>query len=115
LGIQINSSVFKSRETWREYAFGQLLLAERLAHEIGLPEGVFHSWPDPDLASKNGFISMKRMMHLRDQGPEKFDKKAAQAEWEAIYGPWIRYWHNPEERISAWPGMVRHTSTELAA
>jgi len=58
---------------------------------------------------------MKRMVHLRNQGSEKFDKKAAEAEWEAIYGPWIRYWHNPEERISAWPGMVRHTSTELAA
>jgi len=115
LGIQINSGVFTSRDTWREYAFGQLLLAERLAHEIGLPEGVFHSWPDPDLASKNGFISMQKMVHFRNQGSEKFDKKAAEAEWEAIYGPWIRYWHNPEERISAWPGMVRHTSTELAA
>jgi DNA repair photolyase len=104
LGIQINSGVFKSREAWREYAFGQLLLAERIAREIGLPEGVFHSWPDPDLASKNGFISMKRMVHLRDHGPEKFDKRTAEAEWDASYGPWIKYWHNPEERISSWPG-----------
>ena len=105
VGIQINSGVFTSREEWREYAFGQLLLAERIAREIGLPEGVFHSWPDPDLASKNGFISMKRMMHLRDQGPEKFDKKTAETEWDASYGPWIKYWHNPEERISSWPGI----------
>lgn len=105
LGIQINSGVFKSREEWREYAFGQLLLAERIAREVGLPEGVFHSWPDPDLASKSGFISMKRMMHLRDQGPDEFDERTAEAEWDASYGPWIAYWHNPEERISSWPGI----------
>lgn len=105
VGIQINSGVFTSREEWREYAFGQLLLAERIAREIGLPEGVFHSWPDPDLASKNGFVSMRRMVHLRDQGPEKFAKKTAEAEWDASYGPWIKYWHNAEERISSWPGI----------
>lgn len=105
VGIQINSGVFTSREEWREYAFGQLLLAERIAREIGLPEGVFHSWPDPDLASKNGFVSMRRMVHLRDQGPEKFAKKTAEAEWDASYGPWLKYWHNAEERISSWPGI----------
>ena len=48
---------------------------------------------------------MKRMVHLRDQGPEKFAKKTAEAEWDASYGPWIKYWHNPEERISSWPGI----------
>lgn len=106
LGRSIRSDVFRSRERWREYAFSQFALVDRICDELGVPEGVLHQWPDEDLASKNGFLKMKKAIAERELGPDSFTKDAqanADEEWELVYEPWINYWHNPEERISAWP------------
>jgi len=106
LGRSIRSDVFRSRERWREYAFSQFALVDRICDELGVPEGVLHQWPDEDLASKNGFLKMKKAIAEREFGPDSFTKDAqanADEEWELVYEPWINYWHNPEERISAWP------------
>ena len=106
LGRSVRSDVFRSRERWREYAFEQFALVDKICNELGVPEGVLHQWPDEDLASKNGFLKMKKAISERELGPDSFTKDAqakANKEWELVYEPWINYWHNPDERISAWP------------
>jgi len=106
LGLKINSGVFRTKERWREYAFHQLSLVEKICDDLNVPEGVLHLWPDKDLASHDGFISMKQMQAEREHGGGAFTKELkakAEAEWKEQWEPWIKYWHNPEERISAWP------------
>ena len=104
-GKTINSAVFQSREAWREYAFNQFALVDKLARELNLPDGVLHQWPDKTLASKSGFMSMKAMQAERDLGSSFSNplRKAASDEWSTSVVPWLQYWHNPKERISRWP------------
>jgi len=106
LGRSVRSDVFRSRERWREYAFEQFALVDKICDELGVPDGVLHQWPDEDLASKKGFVEMKKAIAVREHGPEAFSKAAqdnAESEWVEHCKPWIDYWHNPSERISAWP------------
>jgi len=109
LGRDVRSQVFQCRENWREYAFGQFDMVERICQELSLPQGVLHQWPDKDLASKGGFIKMKQVQALRDHGSrlEGDLREAAEREWHDQRLPWIQYWHNTAERISAWPGKNR--------
>lgn len=106
-GKKDHSEIFLSRDTWREYAFNRYAQIDRIAQELGFPDGVLHQWPDPDLKSKAGFMRMKRMINERSFGNARLSstqKEEAESEWEAIE-KWIQYWHNDEERISAWPGI----------
>ena len=105
LGRTINSNVFLSRETWREYAFKQFNLVDKIAGDLNLPAGVLHQWPDKTLGSKAGFLQMKAMQAERESGMpfSKELREAAVAEWNSLVRPWLEYWHNPVERISAWP------------
>ena len=117
LGRSINSAVFQTREAWREYAFNRFSLVDKICNELGVPNDILHQWPDPDLASKAGFMKMKKMQELRDMGSTftKALREEAEYEWQNGWLPWLQYWHNPAERISAWPqASVRHQGTELS-
>jgi len=106
LGREINTGVFLTQERWREYAFGQLSLVEKICDDLQVPEGVLHLWPDKDLDNDEGFIRMKKMQAFRDHGVRVFSDEflgLANEEWENEWKPWLNYWHNPAERISAWP------------
>ncbi len=105
LGREVRSEVFQSREHWREYAYQQFDLVDRICHELNVPAGVLHQWPDKDLASKRGFMLMKQMQARRDHGSRLAGDllEAAKREWYDVRVPWIQYWHNTDERISAWP------------
>lgn len=108
LGRTIRSEVFFSRARWREYAFDQFMLVEEIARDLKVPEGVLHLWPDQDLGTKAGFIDMKRMQAERDSGAKSLTKKQIsmiEKEWAGSFQPWIAHWHNPQERISSWPGV----------
>lgn len=105
-GRTVNSAVFQDREHWREYAFHQFALVEKICADLNIPQGVLHQWPDQDLASKAGFMEMKKMQAARDHNVTSFTgeiKEAAEAQWESEWLPWIQYWHNSQERISSWP------------
>ena len=109
LGREVRSEVFQSRERWREYAFRQFDMVDRICQELNVPEGVLHQWPDKDLASKGGYMEMKKMQAQRDHGSrlEGDLREAAEREWHDQRLPWLQYWHNSAERISAWPGKNR--------
>jgi hypothetical protein len=105
LGKTINSAVFQSRESWREYAYTQFALVDKIAQEMNLADGVLHQWPDKTLASKPGFMRMKAMQAERDLGSSFTTqlRKAASDEWDTSVSPWLQYWQNPPARISRWP------------
>jgi DNA repair photolyase len=105
LGKTINSAVFQSRESWREYAYTQFALVDKIAQEMNLADGVLHQWPDKTLASKPGFMRMKAMQAERDLGSSFTTqlRKAASDEWDNSVSHWLQYWHKPKERISSWP------------
>ena len=109
LGREVRSEVFQSRERWREYAFRQFDMVDRICQELNVPEGVLHQWPDKDLASKGGYMEMKKIQAQRDHGSrlEGDLREAAEREWHDQRLPWLQYWHNSAERISAWPGKNR--------
>jgi len=107
LGRSIRGEVFETRSRWREYAFGQLSLMEKIAKELKIPDGVLHLWPDADLASQQGFLKMKANAYEREShSPTLPAGKLSEArkQWRSNVEPWIQYWHNPSERVSAWPG-----------
>lgn len=108
LGRTIQTGVFKSKAHWREYAFAQFLLVEKIARELKIPEGVLHLWPDKTLGTKSAFVDMKRAQIEREYGPRGLSRKQLaqiDEEWSENYAPWINYWHKPAERISSWPGI----------
>ena len=103
----VKSEVFLTRETWREYAFNRYAVMDRIARDLEIPDGVFHQWPDPDLASKQGFLKMKLMQVQRDSDAERLSSgklEEAERQWEGLE-KWIKYWHDDQNRISAWPGI----------
>jgi len=112
LGRSIRSEVFRTRERWREYAFEQFALVDKLCDELNVPDGVLHQWPDKVLGSKAGFLKMKRAVAEREKGAVGVTKKALEnheEEWREHHEPWIKYWQNPKERISAWPPVKPST------
>jgi len=54
-------------------------------------------------------MEMKKMQAQRDLGSrlEGDLREAAEREWHDQRLPWLQYWHNSAERISAWPGKDR--------
>lgn len=50
-GTKLNTVVFDTRESWKDYALGALMSVERIAEEIGLADRL-HLWPDQSLGSK---------------------------------------------------------------
>ena len=107
-GKTVKTDVLKTRARWREYAFQRFALIEKIAQDLKVPKGVIHQWPDEDLASKSGFMQMKRMQAERDfkySGFSKSRREFCEKEWEEETEPWFNHWHNPEERISSWPGV----------
>jgi DNA repair photolyase len=109
IGRTVRTDVFETTEAWREYAFERLALVEELGRELNLPAGVLHSWPDADLASRDGFLRMK-LAQFQRQRPGALTLapallKAAETEWQESVQPWINYWQSPAERIASWPGV----------
>src|SRR5690606_24511693 len=58
LGTSVNTAVFSSRETWREYAVGSLRTVVRVARDVGLSERL-HLWPDKALGTKQAVAARK--------------------------------------------------------
>jgi len=84
-GLRFRADAFETKDSWVEYAVGQLRMAQGVAHQLGLGDR-FHPWPDSSLGTKQ-----RRL----ERGAE--------------YSAWLdRCW----SRISAWPGK---TSERIAA
>ena len=80
LGVTLNTGVFASTGTWREYAVNQLVVFEALAKQLGIPDHVLHLWPDKSLASLASLAQFQRT------GNDLL--------------PWLNHhWH----KISQWP------------
>jgi len=77
-GTPLNTAVFDTRESWKDYALDALTTVERIAGEIGL-EDRLHLWPDQSLGSRWVVESMP------DPG---------------AYQKWL---HSKWSRISEWP------------
>lgn len=78
LGVTMKTDVFRTRETWADYALESFELVDILAYQLGMDERL-HLWPDKMLGSK--------WVLKRDPDPE------AHLEWLQ------RWW----TRISEWP------------
>lgn len=50
-GTKLNTEVFETRESWKDYALGALTTVERIAGEVGLADRL-HLWPDQALGAK---------------------------------------------------------------
>ena len=82
LGITLNTSVFRDRQSWIDYALRSLKETENVAQEQGLSNQL-HLWPDKSLGAQKILKSMT-------------DPNAHLA--------WLnKWWH----RISEWPGNKR--------
>jgi DNA repair photolyase len=77
-GVSLQTEVFRSRESWQDYAVGALHLVSELAKEIGV-EKQLHLWPDKSLGSQS-FVS-------RLPNPVGYRKRLE------------HWWH----RVSEWP------------
>jgi DNA repair photolyase len=78
LGVAVKTEVFRTRETWEEYALNSLKVMHEVANEFGLKKQL-HLWPDRSLGSRS---VIKRM-------PK-----------QAQYAQWLnRCW----TRVSDWP------------
>ena len=83
LGVNLNTSVFATRESWQDYAVESLRTVEHLAIELGLSK-CLHLWPDKSLGSR---AAVKRISSTLSIAPESFSR-------------WLEsHW----SRISAWP------------
>ena len=102
LGQKMKTEVFASKESWRRYALGQLILVQKLAEELGLKDRL-HLWPDPDLKSKAGFLELRKSL-WKDADLSEAQKihRANQDEafYTTLYLPWLNAWWI---RISEWP------------
>jgi DNA repair photolyase len=90
LGVQINTTVFETKDTWAQYALKSFSDIEAVAREVGLFDRL-HLWVDAAL----GTVDAIQNRHEPD-----------------AYKAWVYYWWN---RISEWPGEVeRPSNTENA-
>ncbi len=78
IGQKVNTAVFATADSWRQYAVGQLQLVERIAGEVGLGDRL-HLWPDASLDSNTSLSTYKNPLEMHR---------------------WIRGYH---QRISEWP------------
>lgn len=78
LGVNLNTSVFATRDSWEAYALSSLKTVERLADELGVSDRL-HLWPDKSLGTKSRVARMP-------------DSSAHEA--------WLSHWWS---RISEWP------------
>ncbi len=78
IGQTVNTAVFATPDSWRQYAVGQLQLVERVAGEVGLDDRL-HLWPDASLDSNTSLSTYEDPLEMHR---------------------WIKRWHN---RISEWP------------
>ncbi len=81
LGVQLQTDVFATRESWQDYAANALRTVERLADELGIADRL-HLWPDKSLGSQ---IAVQRLGS--EQAPEAFRD-------------WLQHWWG---RVSEWP------------
>lgn len=108
LGRTLKTEVFATKESWRRYAIGQLVLVQKLAEEEGVADRL-HLWPDKDLKSPEQFKEMRKAEREEALGrpmtaaESKTFKVAVDAEF-ALFKHWIEAWHN---RVSEWPGNQR--------
>jgi len=80
LGVSMKTDVFRTRESWADYALESLHMVEDIAQELGMSD-YLHLWPDKSLGSK--------WMLKRVADPEEH--------WN-----WLQHWWT---RISEWPSM----------
>lgn len=103
LGEKMNTKVFASKESWRRYALGQLLLVQKLAEELGLKDRL-HLWPDLALKNESDFLELRKDL-WKDAELSKVEEihRAIQdqAYYDTLYLPWLEGWWS---RISEWPG-----------
>jgi DNA repair photolyase len=77
-GVQLQTDVFATRESWQRYALGALKSVQLISRDVGLQKRL-HLWPDKTLGSNQIVNSMPR---------------------PAEYQKWLFRWWN---RISEWP------------
>jgi DNA repair photolyase len=78
MGIRLRTDVFKTRESWQDYAIESLHTVSELAREFGVTRRL-HLWPDKSLGSQALVDRMKN--------PRTYTKR-------------LEYWW---QRVSAWP------------
>jgi len=78
LGLTMKTDVFRTRESWVDYALHSMHLVEIIAEELGLTDRL-HLWPDQSLGSK--------WVLKRFENPEQ-------------HLSWLNHWWT---RISEWP------------
>jgi DNA repair photolyase len=114
-GVLLNTAVFATRDDWRAYAIGQLMLVERIATELGILDRL-HLWPDKELRSKTAILSIRKKAFLQSHPHATTHEKALaqQADLHAYarFESWIDGWHT---RISEWPGSGTVEATPPAA
>jgi DNA repair photolyase len=109
--IPLKTEVFATRDDWRAYAIGQLMLVEKIAHELDIRDRL-HLWPDKELKSEAAILSMHKKAFLQKHPYSTTHELtlARQADLEsyARFERWIDAWHS---RISEWPGCQTLAST----
>jgi len=80
VGVTLNTAVYATRETWKDYALDALLTVQRVAKDVGLGTRL-HLWPDRNLGSQWVIDSLE---------PARRDK----------YQAWLKACWN---RVSEWP------------
>ena len=79
LGVNLNTSVFATREAWQDYAVNSLQTVERLALETNLADHL-HLWPDKALGSR---AAVKRISATLKVEPAAFQHWLA-SRWTRI-------------------------------
>ena len=103
LGVKLDTSVFASRDAWRQYSLGSLDLVHRLAKEMKL-ERHLHLWPDQQLGVKTRFLKLRKIKRAGLKLTAHQKKRHAELDQETYdkkYLPWLEGWWN---RVSEWPG-----------
>ena len=77
-GVQLQTEVFETRESWQDYAVGALHSVAEIAKELAISKHL-HLWPDKSLGSQSVVTRMKK--------PRAFQQR-------------LEYWWN---RVSEWP------------
>lgn len=83
VGVNINTSVFSTTESWRAYALEQLMQVEEIAASLHLPQ--LHLWPDKSLGSKSAIAQAEAGGHRTN------------------HQLWLNKWW---QRIAEWPAAI---------
>lgn len=113
--VRLNAEVFATRDDWRAYAIGQLMMVQKIATELGIHDRL-HLWPDQELKSETAILNIRKKAFLQIHPYATAHEKALahQADLQAYAGfeTWINGWHS---RISEWPGTRAMANTSPAA